>query len=171
MEDHIAQEVVSARAVTSAAADKSLVPKSNQHAIAVRAFEVVPGERHPKPALQHSDVQGRLIVKTRCLAGSSLQPKTCSVGPDEIEVGAPAHWSGAGLAELGGAPFVDGLRERFLRAAVAQVHGELFVVNTLALKASRAMRSGAGADPSEVCATCNGSSCWGSSAQALRDAM
>jgi len=89
MENHIAKKVVATSAVPSATTNKRMVAIAVQNPIAKRALSVTVNERDAKPAPQHANKEGWLIVELRCLRGRGVHVHASSFSADKVEVGTP----------------------------------------------------------------------------------
>jgi len=88
MEDHVAQEVVPARAVAPSTAHESMIPKTVEHAVAELALKVIGREAHSQPPLKHSNEERRLGVELGCFAGESVEKDPGILSAHQAEVSA-----------------------------------------------------------------------------------
>ena len=62
VEHHVAEQIVTTRAVTASTANEGMVAEAVHDPMAARALVVLFGERHAQPATEHSYEQRRLVV-------------------------------------------------------------------------------------------------------------
>ena len=89
VEHHIAKKVVATSAVPSATTNKRMVAIAVQNPIAKRALSVTVSEWDAKPALQHANKKGWLIVELRRLRRSGVQVHAGPFSANKVKVGTP----------------------------------------------------------------------------------
>jgi hypothetical protein len=129
---HVAQQVVSTRAVAATTANQRVVTIPIQDAITERAFSINIRETYPQPPPKRTNEQRRLGVEASRFAGGRVPVRTGALA-DQVEVIA-ARLAGI-VSELRQGSLVDTLGQRFLGKLVGHGRQPVIVIDTLVVGA------------------------------------